>query len=165
MLEFSAPRAAERGLEPQLDHRAVRRCVYKLCLGAPCLGESRCPERPPANPRVDGGQPERRDARRADRLAATKPRRGLGLERVGPLEPHESRSASNSSTPSRRVTSPAAMASSASRSICCQRSVQNQAWLSGTATTFGFVVEEADRGRLDDLSQVFGGGNRSAFRR
>lgn len=33
------------------------------------------------------------------------------------------------------------------------------------ATTIGFAVDEADRARLDHLSEVFGGGNRSAFLR
>lgn len=34
-----------------------------------------------------------------------------------------------------------------------------------TATTIGFAVEEKDRARLDHLTEVFGGGNRSAFLR
>ena len=33
------------------------------------------------------------------------------------------------------------------------------------ATTIGFAIDETDRGRLDHLSNVFGGGNRSAFLR
>jgi hypothetical protein len=33
------------------------------------------------------------------------------------------------------------------------------------ATTIGFAVDEADRARLEHLSRVFGGGNRSAFLR
>jgi hypothetical protein len=33
------------------------------------------------------------------------------------------------------------------------------------ATTVGFAIEDADRQRLDHLSSVFGGGNRSAFLR
>jgi hypothetical protein len=34
-----------------------------------------------------------------------------------------------------------------------------------SASTIGFAVEEKDRGRLDHLALVFGGGNRSAFLR
>ena len=34
-----------------------------------------------------------------------------------------------------------------------------------TSSTIGFAVDEADRSRLDHLSEVFGGGNRSAFLR
>jgi hypothetical protein len=33
------------------------------------------------------------------------------------------------------------------------------------ATTIGFAIDETDRERLDHLSKVFGGGNRSAFLR
>jgi hypothetical protein len=33
------------------------------------------------------------------------------------------------------------------------------------ATTVGFAIDETDRQRLDHLSKVFGGGNRSAFLR
>jgi hypothetical protein len=33
------------------------------------------------------------------------------------------------------------------------------------AHTIGFAVEETDKARLDHLSEVFGGGNRSAFLR
>lgn len=33
------------------------------------------------------------------------------------------------------------------------------------ASTVGFAVDESDRARLDHLSEVFGGGNRSAFLR
>src|SRR2546423_950085 len=38
-------------------------------------------------------------------------------------------------------------------------------WPMRKATTIGFAVDEADRARLDHLSEVFGGGNRSAFLR
>lgn len=56
----------------------------------------------------------------------------VALERVRDFELHrsggwESRTESRSSTPSTAVTWPAAMSASASRSIACQRSVQNQA--------------------------------------
>ena len=51
----------------------------------------------------------------------------VGLERIGPFESHDSRSSSSSSMSSVAAILPLSMASSACRSNCCQRSVQNQA--------------------------------------
>ena len=51
----------------------------------------------------------------------------VGLEDLGALEPHRSRSARNSSTSSKLDTCPAVTSASASCSIVCQRSVQNHA--------------------------------------
>jgi len=51
----------------------------------------------------------------------------VGLERFGPFESHDSRSSSNSSMSSAAANFPLSMATSACRSNCCQRSVQNQA--------------------------------------